>query len=94
MSRFRLAALLVPALLALAFSFFAMVSTFAAKPREEVLRKGKGPIPPEWEWVVPNHGSYYPWPFHGPVVGLLFLLAMIGCVVFIVVIARRFPKKP
>ena len=74
--------------------FFATVSTFAAIPREQALLKAIHPIPEEWTWVVPNHRSYYPWPFHGPV-AVLFLLGMVGCIVFLAVSSRgRSERRP
>jgi len=77
--------------LLLPLCFFAMVSTFAAVPREKALLEAKHPIPEEWTWVVPNHGGCYPWPLHGPIAAL-FLLGLIGGVVFLAVTARGWDK--
>ena len=65
---------------------FATISSIVVLPRSLAQEKVKEPIPPDWEWVVPNHGKCYPWPFHGPIT-LLFLVAWFGTGAFLVLSA-------
>jgi|SRR6185295_4097512 len=65
---------------------FATISSVVVLPRTLAQEKVKEPIPPDWEWVVPNHGTCYPWPFHGPIT-LLFLVLWVGSGAFLVLSA-------